>query len=500
MTRVESQNSLGIYISKDTATAVYFNAQAKDGKKVGCFSVSVQEGEEQGSKTTMQLLAERIARGCAERKWKFTEASVALDCTMFMQHSVHSEFRDSKQIGATVKFDTEETLATDIGNVALAFEITSSDETGSNVTVFTSERAILSDVLSALQQHHIDPVTIEPDIHCLTRFIQRELPSESKQQALFAFPSEHCGYVIVPADSSNEGSRKAPIFRTFLIGDKQDRTALLAREVLVTRALADETQPVEEGLRVFDSKGVVEAYRLREKLGMDVELIDLCCTDGAGLQELNVGGNPIDIAIAYGAALTHSEKGHKVDFRNDFSPFLGKRLKLQKALKFAAVSVAILLIAVGVYFQTQLIDVNNDRKGIRKKFSRDYVDVTLKRLSSDDSIREAVRELGSLLRRIKAEKMGIVPGQKSISSNLTMVLKAFNTCAAKTDLKISSVTITDENIIVTADVNSRQNRLMLFDVVETGGLEIVQQKYEFTGGRESFHITLRPKKVIEKTS
>lgn len=498
MTRVESQNSLGIYISKDAATAVYLNTRAKDAKKVECFSVSVQEDQEQ-EKTNMQLLAERIAQGCAERKWKFTETSVALDCTMFMQHSVHSEFRGLKQIGATVKFDTEETLATDIGNVALAFEIASSNETGSDVTVFTSKRTILSDVLSSLQHHHLDPVTIEPDIHCLARFIQRELPSESQQQALFALPSRHCGYVIVPTDSSNEGSRKAPIFRTFLIGDKQDRAALLAREILVTRALADDTQP-SEILRVFDSKGTVEAYRLREKLGMDVEMIDLCCTDGASLKEMDIDGNPLDIAIAYGVALTHSEKGHKVDFRADFSPFLGKRLKLQKALKFAAVSVAVLLVAVGVYFHGQLMSTNQKKNRMRTKFSRDYRDVTLGRLSNDESLKKGVSNLKSLLRRIKNEKIGIVPGQKSISSNLTLVLKAFNECAGKTDLKISAVTITDENIIVTADVDSRQNRQTLFDVVEKGGLEIVQQGYESTGGRESFHITIRPKKVIEKTS
>lgn len=495
---MESQNCLGIYISKDTATAVYLDARAKDGKKVDCFSVSVQ-GDEAQEKTNMQLLAERIAEGCSERKWRFTESSVALDCTMFMQHSVHSEFRDPKQIGATVKFDTEETLATDIGNVALAFEVASSDETGSNVTVFTSERTVLSDVLSSLQQHHIDPVTIEPDIHCLTRFIQRELPSDMQQQALFALPSRHCGYLIVPTTSSKDDSRKAPIFRTFLIGDKQDRADLLAREVLVTKALADDSQPLEV-LRVFDSKGVVEAYRLREKLGMDAELIDLSCTDGSRLGEMDIDGNPIDIAIAIGAALTHSEKGHKVDFRNDFSPFLGKRLKFQKALKFAAVSVAVLLIAVGVYFQIQLMNVNQERNRIRNKFARDYRDVMLKGLSNDVSIKKASNDLKGLLRRIKSEKIGIVPGQKSISSNLTLVLKAFNMSASKTDLNISAVTITDENIIVTADVNSRQSRQMLFDVVENGGLEIVQQGYESTGGRESFHITLRPKKVIERTS
>jgi hypothetical protein len=117
----------------------------------------------------MQALAGIIAQGCADRNFKFSEISVALDCSMFMQHTVHSEFKDPKQIAATVRFDTEEALATDITNVAVAFEIASSDETGSQLTVFTSERQILSEVLDALQRYNLDPVNIEPDVHCLSR-------------------------------------------------------------------------------------------------------------------------------------------------------------------------------------------------------------------------------------------------------------------------------------------------------------------------------------------
>ncbi len=77
---------------------------------------------------------------------------MALDCAMFMQHNVHSEFSDPKRIAATVRFDTEEALATDITDVAIAFRITSSDDSGSNLTVFTAQRKVLSDVLGALQR------------------------------------------------------------------------------------------------------------------------------------------------------------------------------------------------------------------------------------------------------------------------------------------------------------------------------------------------------------
>jgi len=82
---VESQNDLGIYIDRDRATVVCLDSRGKDGGVVGCFSVSVEEDEQ----ANMQTLAGLIAQGCAERDWRFSDVSVALDCTMFMQHKTN---------------------------------------------------------------------------------------------------------------------------------------------------------------------------------------------------------------------------------------------------------------------------------------------------------------------------------------------------------------------------------------------------------------------------
>ncbi|MHC4596215.1 MAG: hypothetical protein ACYS19_14910, partial [Planctomycetota bacterium] len=122
-----SQNYLGICINKNTAAVVCLDSQGTGGSVLSRFSVSV-EGQEHPDSPGTSGLASLIAQGCAERGLKFSEVVVALDCAMFMQHSVHSEFDDPKQIAATVRFDTEEALATDITDVALAFEINSSDK------------------------------------------------------------------------------------------------------------------------------------------------------------------------------------------------------------------------------------------------------------------------------------------------------------------------------------------------------------------------------------
>jgi hypothetical protein len=475
---------------------------------LGCFSVSVADQEQ----PSVQTLAGLVAQGCTEREWKFSDVAVALDCTLFMQHALHSEFKDPKQIAATVKFDTEEALATDVANFALAFEITSSDQGGAELVVFTAERKVLSDILAALQQYGLDPIAIEPDVYCLSRFLSRKVTSPESRQggALYGMLSRHSGYLIIPPGSADEGTRKTATFRTFLLGATQDRTNVLAREALITSAMARDTGPTAS-IRVFDSAEKVDCQQLGEKLSLEADAIDLYQAAGAGPQPPADCANPVDFAIAYGAALTHSEKGpvdfaiaygaalthsekgHRVDFRSDFNPFQGKKLKLQKTLKFAAVSVTILLIAAGLYFHTQLFSVNTDRSDLRSKFAEDYWDVALVKLSNNVTTRKAVADLEKLLRHVEAEKKGLIADKTSISSKLTLVLAAFNECAPQTSLNVKSITITTKDINITGDTSSRQNRQKIFDTVRDGGLEITREGYEFKNGREHFTMTVEPR-------
>ena len=130
---MEAKNHLGIYLSKDTATVVCLGPQGHNHNVLGCFSVSAQEQAEQKH----QELATLIAQGCAERELQFSEVTVALDCAMFMQHDVHSDFKDPKQVAQTVRFDTEEALAADVSEIAIAFQITSSNDFVGGPSFFT---------------------------------------------------------------------------------------------------------------------------------------------------------------------------------------------------------------------------------------------------------------------------------------------------------------------------------------------------------------------------
>ncbi|UCE49558.1 MAG: hypothetical protein JSW47_05320 [Phycisphaerales bacterium] len=486
---MESHNYLGIYISTDTATAVCLGPQGKGGNLLGCFSVSIEDKEQ----ANMLTLASLLAQGCAEKKLKFSEVSVALDCAMFMQHNVHSEFSDPKQIAATVKFDTEEALATDIAEVALAFEIASSDEAGSNLNVFTSQRTVLSEVLEALQQYNLDPIAMEPDVGCLSRFISRMVgAAESHEgETLFGMLSQRRGYLVALPVTSAERTRMAPAVRTFLVGPSQDRGKLLAREVLVTTALVKGAKPVD-CLRIFDSAGEVDCREVSQKLGIEADKIDLYQAAGAEPQAVDDCASPVDFAIAHGAALSHWHKGHSVNFRDDFNPFEGKTLRMHRALRFAAVCVTILLIAGGLYFHTPLVQAHAARANLRSRFAKNYSDVTLGKLRDGVDVKKAIRELTNLKRKIERGRKGLDPSDKLVSSKLTLVLVAFNKCAKQTDLNVKSINISGDNITITGDTSSQSGQV-LYKAIKDSGLQILKEGGEPKAGRLTFNYILRPK-------
>jgi len=481
---VEGQNYLGIYLSKGSATVVCLDSQGREGNILACFTISVEKPEQ----SKPQALAGLIAQACAERELTFSDVAVALDSTLFMQHSVHSEFADAKQIAATVRFDTEEALSTDISDAAVAFEIAASGDNGSELTVFTAERKILSEVLLSLQSNNIDPVTVEPDVKCLSRYISQDVSLTRDSQCLFGILSQRSGYFLAFAKS-----RQAPAVRTFLIAPKQDRCDLLAREVPLTIALVGSGEPVD-CLKVFDSTSSVNHQQLAERLGIEVGGIDLIESVGLASDVLSDGTGCVDFAIAYGAALAHFDKVPSTNFRNDFMPYQGKKLRLQKALKVMSMSVSVLMVAFGVYVSSQLWRTNKDRGELRNKFKPDYMAVMAGKAMPGKS-REVVGKLGRELTRIRKLKKGIIDpgGEESVPAKLALVLEAFNKCAAPTRLRVDRITITAKNIRIDGSTSSRKNTRKLFQAIKES-LEILRFDYSLKGGRDNFHITVAPKK------
>ncbi len=487
---MEPQNYLGIYLSKNAATAVCLG-----GKKVlSCFRVSLEDQDRQDHAAGMPELANLLAQACNEKipAYKDCELAIALDCSLFMQHNVHSEFNEPKQIAQTIRFDTEEALATDISDVAIAFKIASTDSTGSRLTVFTSQQKILSDIILSLQRNNIDPVAIEPDVNCLSRFISSYVLSDDSagQETLFALLSGRRGYFIIPGQM---GQQQTTLMRTLLVNPKQDRTQLLASQIPLTTALVE--QQMINHLKTLDYTGSLNYQLLEEKLGMQTSALDLAdCTEVAP-DTLADCSDSVEFAIACGAALSGIDREQTVNFRSDFMPYEGGKLLLQKTLKFLSIAVIILMLTVGLYGSVRVLQKNKTHARLKEKLAKDYAAVMLgKKLPS--KFNTAVKELSVELRRIRSVKEGrpSITGQESLEAKLTVVIEAFNKCAAKTDLNIDSISISEKSISIKGDTSSRKNTLNVFDAIKKTGLNIIREGFEIKGGRDNFNITVELKK------
>lgn len=488
---MQPKNVLGIYLAKDRAAVVCLTVEDGSRNLVGCFSVSL-DGAEQSSP---QALAQRIAAGCAERAITFSETAVALDCGTFMQHGVHSEFSDVKKITQTVRFDTEEVLGADATDVAIAFKMDSADQSGSTLSVFTAKKQILAELLSAFAAGNLDPVSVEPDVNCLARFIAANVTLPVDARPLFALLGRRNAYFLAPLTSAWQGvSPMAPMaMRTFLLSP-QDRNEQLIKQVSITAALL-QTGAAVNRIEVFDTANSINSGDVAKKLTVQTELIDILRSAQVSHEQLADCPDPVEFAIAYGAAIAFLDPPRNANWRSDFMPYQGRKMRVQRTIKLFAVAAAVLMFAVGLYGLMYALQFNKYRGALRGKFAKEYSAVMFGQAAPGNS-KEAVRRLSTALRRAKdAQKGGVsLTGEEIVAGKLTLVLQAFNKCAAATGLNIDSVSITDKAITISGDTSSPDNTLKVFEALKQTGLNVLQQRIASEGGRNSFNVTVEPQK------
>jgi type II secretory pathway component PulL len=510
---VQPTNYLGIYIAKDHATAVMLTVQGRERTLAGCFTVPIEQtgsapGPERNAPhaaepSDLQTLSGYIAAACAQRQFKADEVAVALDCAMFMQHSVHSEFADVKKITQTVRFDAEEALGTDASDVAIAFKIDSSDQNGSNLSVFTAPKQLLGDLLSSLQANAFDPVSIEPDVNCLARFICHNVSLPPDARPLFGFLSRRNGYFITPVSSPwlAVSPMTPAVMRTFLLGAAQNRTELLARQLSMTTALLAASMSVNS-LELFDSADSVRYTDIAGKLTTQTNRIDifsalkLSAESISDLSDKSDGPDVVELAIACGAAVGFLDPPAGANWRSDFMPYEGKKQQLQNALKLVSIAALLLVLALGVLGLMHVLQVKKYRDELRSKFAKDYSAFMFGQPMPGKSS-EAVRRLGTSLRRIKdaQNKSLSLSGEEAVAGKLTLVLQAFNKCASATGLNIGTVNITDKSVSITGDTSSPENTLKLFEALKQSNLNVLRQTMGSENGRGSFNVTVEPKKT-----
>jgi hypothetical protein len=443
-----------------------------------CFSVSADADDERGRSLASIVAQKVIAKGPS-----FGEVAVAIDCALFTQHDLHSEFADPKRIVQTVRFDAEEALAADATNLAIAFNVTNTDQTGSDVAVFTASRQLLTEMLDDLKTGNLDPTAIEPDIVCLTRFFRHYLDfSENDNSILTIFSQRSCYIIVNPPESQN-----MPVVRSFLVSSSQDKTAVLASQIPITIASLKLARPITS-LLIAGRTETIDYDKLAERTGLEVETIDLPLPENADQSALAAQITGADFAIAYGSALSELTKTPKTDFRRDFAPYMGKKLVLQKTLRLISVSLTILMLALGAYFQLKTFRKNKYTSRLEDKMRAEYSAVMLgKKPPAQEPIPSRLRrEYTAILKREK----GLLGDDESIPAKLTRIFEALNSSPEKIDLNVETIVITAKTIRITGDTNKRSGTLSLFKSFKNKKFKILQQNLSHKGTRDTFIVTL----------
>ena len=475
--------SLGLFLSKDKAVAVWVSS-GSDSSVVHKLDIASGENEP-------AVIALQAARAVIQQGEEFGEVFVAVDCAHYTQYKLHSEFDDYHQVESTIKFDAEEAAATDAMNLAVAFDITGKAPVGSEVTVYTADRQLLTDMLLDMQEGALDPGFMEPDVVCLARALSHCAGMSDRTDAMFVILSQSSCYMI------RSQADFVPAGRTFLIGKGQDVTGVLSREIMLAGGATDPAQPMTS-IVLMGELDLVDADLLAQRTGLEVQT---AAPENALAEVLDDGGDiaPHELMIAYGAALAGRTRGHKTDFRRDFMPYQGRRKVVQSSLRLIGISLTILLVSVAVFFQLKTFRMRGYSRALNKKALTEYKAATFGKIpprgmSVSSGLR---RELG----RAKQMEEGIGPGgDKSVPAKLTFFFEALDKTPKNVDVNVQQITITERSMKVKGDTNSRSGTLAFFgEIKKHPRIELSSER--LTAGadrRDGFDITLEPKKSETK--
>ncbi|MCD6395883.1 MAG: hypothetical protein J7M40_20555 [Planctomycetes bacterium] len=486
---MEQNNCLGIYLSKKRATAVLLSRKGSHPEVLRCFSVQDEadgdssEQSRQGSSPAVQ-----IAQMLASEGLQYGEVAVSLDCTLYTQHNLHSEFTEHKQIANTIVFDAEEALARDAMDMALTFTVTGTDSTGSQATVFAADRAVLNEMLDGLQAADLDPTAIEPDILCLARFLEQNLSLPKDANPLFVLFSQRACHIIKPQDHP-----LGPLVRSFVVGASQNKTVVLTREIPLTLASMNLQKPVDSLFVANQGDDQPDIKALSQTTGIPAQTLDPSALARADKSLLDDCDCQVEFAMACGAAIAEIKHIKPSDFRRSFAPYLGKKMILQRTLRATSVFVTISMIALGLYFQLKVMRINSYIGDYDSKMRSDFV-AAANYGKPPRARRSIISQLDQIHRQIQDIKKGDFGGEGSIPAKLTYMLEAINKAPAKISLQVSSVSVSSKAMSLIGNTNSRTSTNALYNSFKAHAKLDPIISYRERANRDAFTITLDLKK------
>jgi hypothetical protein len=477
---VNENPSVGLFLSRNKAVAVWVSSGSE---AAVLHAIKITPAEDEPSTMALQAALAAVHAG-----FEFDEAFIAIDCGYYTQYKLRSEFNDYSQVESTIKFDAEEAAATDAMNLAVAFDITGKNPIGSEVTVYTADRQLLTDILLDVQEGALDPTLIEPDGVCLARALFHDSPMAGRTDTVFVILSSSNCYMIRPQADF------APQVRTFLIGAGQNVTNILSREIMLAAGSAGSEQPLTSVV-LMGSVDAIDRDLLARRSGLEVG-VQQPEKEMAGTASMPEGITSHELMIAYGAALAAKTRGHKTDFRRDFMPYQGRRKVLEGSLRLISISVTVLLVTIAVFFQLKAFRMNRETGKLEAKLLLEHQAVMYGKTPPRGML--VVSSLNRELLRAKQMEAGMGGGDdKSVPAKLTFFLDAVNKTPKNVDVNIRQITVTERSMKVVGDTNSRSATESLFNQVKKHPKITMNGETMRVSGdnRDAFQFNVEPKRT-----
>ena len=472
---MEEKGSLGIFLSSEKAVAIWASPDASIRHKL----VVTPDADEPVA------MAMQAARAVIRQGFAFDEVFIAAGCSSYTQYNLHSEFEDYRQIESTIKFDAEEAAAADAMNLAVTFEVSGADGTGSQVTVYTAGRQLLTDMLMDLQEGGLDPTLIEPDVVCLARALEQTSNFAQRCDTLFIVLSGNNCYMLSPDE------KYAPAVRTFLLPAAKDVTHVLVREILLATA-SGSTERALAAITLIDPVDRVNAEMLAERTGLEIsvespeqKLAQTLASDA----EMTCG----QLLIAYGASLADRPRIRYADFRRDFMPYQGKRKVMEGSLRLIAISLTLLLVGIAGFFQLKAFRMNRYSRQLEDKMMQQYKAVMYGKTPTKGA--SPITILKRDYAQAQRDKEGAGGGDsKSPPAKLTFFFEVVNKLPQKIDVKVQQIKVTEKTMTVKGDTNARSSSRALIDAIKKHpAITVGSEQLRQDGNRDGFDITIDPK-------
>jgi hypothetical protein len=339
------------------------------------------------------------------------------------------------------------------------------------------------EVLRQGQTVGIDPLAIEPDTVCHSRFLHNDPSVKHSETTICAVISDHACYIICPAEPDN-----CPSVRSFLIRPGQDKTKILGTQLPLTMASLNSNEAITTIVVAGDTDGV-DIDLLTERTALEVRKIDLKESVNA-TSSLPGSSTNTDFAAAYGAALAQCLKLGHTDFRQDFLPYQGTRKALERSLRFISVCVCVVLIAAGISFQKQSMDVKEATAAVNSQLQQDYRDAMLGKTHSGPM--PISSRLRLELSRIQKDGAGASMGDdNSIVAKLAYTLEAINNAPKNIGLEVNKISITEKLIQLDGLTKSNSSTLVLFKALDDHAkLKKLSEGSIPKGNTDAFNVTL----------